>query len=69
MPADTVDFEIINQGSLVGFRATNDDALAWLMRETESERWQWLGRTLYVDHRLAPTIIAAIDSEGFSADV
>lgn len=63
----TVDLQIINQGSLVGFRYMSTDAHAFLTGdEVVSEGWQWMGNTLYVDHRLAPVLMDGCIEHGLT---
>lgn len=57
---------IINdEGTCVQFIAENEEELQWLVDNTESESYQWLGKTLSVDHRYASDIIEGIEADGF----
>ena len=60
------DFCIIDSGSLVGFTPLNDNARQWMNDNVESESWQWLGRSLQVDHRMAQGLVDLIEEEGFT---
>jgi hypothetical protein len=54
-------------GSMIGFTGITDAGKLWLASEVQSEGWQWLGHTLYVDHRFAPEL--ALAAENFGLDV
>lgn len=58
------DIEIINQGSLVGFLPRTNEGANWLNDEVQAEPWQFMGRVLYVDHRMAAPLIEAAIGDG-----
>jgi hypothetical protein len=61
----TVDIRILDEGTLVGFKAISDEASDWIHENVHSEPWQWLGGTLWVDHRFAPMLLDGIAEAGF----
>ena len=56
---------IINEGSVVQFMPEGDFEYEWLMLNTDSEPYQWMGRNLVVDHRMAGDLIQGVESAGF----
>jgi hypothetical protein len=62
----TADFRINDQGSLVGFTPLSGAAQVFLEDQVEAESWQFLGSTLWVDHRMATGLIEALDVNGLS---
>lgn len=60
------DIELINQGSMIGFRPITDKGKAFIDNNLETEAWQWLGPVLYIDQRMAPKIISAAEDEGLT---
>lgn len=56
---------IADQGSIVLFIARSDEELKWLQENTDAESWQWMGRSLVVDHRLAEDLIQGVRDAGF----
>lgn len=65
----TADFEVIDQGSFIGFRPVSDEGKRWMDENVESEGWQWMGSVLYVDHRYADDLISGIDMGGLTYEV
>lgn len=59
-----VDVAILDQGSLVGFRPLTDAAKTFIAENVQAESWQWLGRTLMVEHRFADNLIAGMQADG-----
>lgn len=59
------DFRINDQGSVVGFTPVSQSAKEWFDENVQSEGWQWMGNTLYADHRMAQGLIEGIEAEGF----
>ncbi len=55
-----IDVFIRDKGTLVGFTPATEAATAWFNDSVESEAYQWLGGTLYVDQRLAVDLILGI---------
>ena len=60
------DINIAHEGTLIGFRPVSKPAKEWFAGHVRSEPWQWLGPTLWVDHRIAELLILALDTEGFT---
>lgn len=60
------DFLVRNAGSVVGFKATDHDALDWLNENVDSAPYQWLADWLYVDHRYAADLADGIADAGFT---
>ncbi len=61
VPASPViDIFIRDEGTIVGFTPSTEAATDWFNDKVESEAHQWLGHTLYVDHRLATDLILGI---------
>jgi hypothetical protein len=56
---------IDNQGSVVVFSPEGDLEYEWLTLNTETEPYQWQGRSLVVDHRYAEDLIEGVRSAGF----
>lgn len=54
-----------NDGSVVMFSPEGDYEYEWLMLNTDSEPYQWLGRNLVIDHRMAEDLIEGVISAGF----
>lgn len=63
--AQTPDFSVSNNGTLWGFTPLNKAASEWLDEHVQSEPWQWLGRTLNVEHRYARGLAEIISDNGF----
>jgi hypothetical protein len=60
------DIRVINDGTLIGFRMLTEAARNWVDDNVQSEGWQWLGTTLYVDHRMAGGLIDGMIDAGFA---
>jgi hypothetical protein len=56
--------DIIDQGTLVGFNPRTEEAKQWFADNVTSEGWQWMGSTLWVDHRMAGPLIDGLAREG-----
>ncbi len=54
--------------SLVTFQPEGDFEYEWLMLNVDAEPFQWLGRTLVVEARLAPDVYEAVQHAGFVVD-
>lgn len=59
-----MDIRIIDQGSIVQFMPLTDDGAAFLQHSLDHEGWQWMGRSLCVDHRFANGVIELAVAEG-----
>ena len=51
------------QGTIAVFTAENKDDLEWL-EDTHNEPWQWLGKSLVVDWRLALNLERELQEAG-----
>jgi hypothetical protein len=54
--------------SLVTFTPEGDFEYEWLMLNTDAEGWQWQGRALCVDKRLAGALLEGVMGAGFVVD-
>ena len=59
------DIRIIDDGSLIGFKPVSEECLDWINENVESAGWQWMGNTLWVDHRMAGPLLDGIIAAGF----
>lgn len=57
-----------NDGSVVLFTPEGDFEYEWMMLNLETEGWQWLGKSLVVDHRMADDLYEVIAEAGFVID-
>jgi hypothetical protein len=55
-------------GSLVGFTVRTDEALRWFADNVASDGWQWMGSTIWIDHRYAHAITDGIAGAGLTVD-
>jgi hypothetical protein len=60
------DVQVINGGSVIGFKALTDEAAQWMRDNCETENWQWWCGAMYVDVRYAGGLAIAIEDAGFS---
>ena len=60
-----MDIIITDRGWLVGFTPLSTPAQEWFADNVGSEPWQWMGPTLWVDHRPAQQLLDGIQAEGF----
>ena len=60
-----VDFGVTNAGTVWTFEPFSVAAKDWVQDNVVTADWQWLGRKLVVDHRLAHTLLQGIMDEGF----
>ena len=58
------DFLIDDQGTIVRLTPLSDGARQWLEDNVEAEPWQWLGRSLCIDHRYADDLISGAVADG-----
>jgi hypothetical protein len=63
------DVTIINEGTLVGFQLNTKAARDWFAANVGAEGWQWMGTTLWVDHRYAHPLAEGIDSSDLTLEV
>ncbi len=54
------DVLLLDQGTLIGFTPASEAAQDWFLHHVQSEDWQWLGSTLWVDQRLARDLLEGI---------
>lgn len=62
--AEKKEFSITDHGTLVGFTPLTPDAKAWIDDNVISEAHNWMGSTLYVEHRYANDLIDGLSAEG-----
>ena len=56
---------IVNfQGSVVGFTPRTDAAREWIEDNVQAEDYQWMGPTLWVDHRYAGPLCDGMAADG-----
>ena len=55
---------IDNQGTIVLFCPENDLESEWLITNVQAEEYQWMGRTLSVDHRMADDLFQVVAEAG-----
>jgi hypothetical protein len=60
----TTDVTIRNEGSLIGFTMHTAEARKWFDANVASQGYQWLGSTLWVDHRYAYQIADGLAQDG-----
>jgi len=59
-----IDVRVTDNGTTFSFEPVSAEAQEWFEENVESEEWQWLGRTLVVDHRLAGPLAEGIMGSG-----
>lgn len=64
MANDTPDVWVRNEGTVVQFLPLSDAAREWIDQNVQSEDWQWMGRSLVVDHRYAGNLIEGMQGAG-----
>ena len=62
------DVRVIQDGSMVGLHMLTDDAEGWVADNVATEPWQWMGKILWVDHRMAGAVIEGMQAEGLALD-
>lgn len=60
------DLLIHNEGTVVGFQPATAEGEDWLAENVQAELWQYLGPTLWVDHRMAGPVIEGAINDGLS---
>ena len=60
----TTDVTVHNEGNLIGFTLNTDAAHEWFDRNVASDGYQWLGSTLWVDHRCASALADGVADAG-----
>lgn len=59
-----VDVVVDDQGTVVALTPTSDAGREWLVAHCAAAPWQWLGRTLAVQHQYAPDILRGLAEAG-----
>ncbi len=59
-----MDVRIVNDGSVIGFTPLTPAAQEFFDERIETESWQWMGPTLWVDHRTVEALVDGMLSEG-----
>jgi hypothetical protein len=60
----TADIQVSGGGSVYLFTPLTEAGHAALTEQVASEPWQWLGRSLAVEHRFAGDLTAALQADG-----
>ncbi len=53
-------------GSMVGLSPVSSAVREWFAENVQTEPWQWLGPTLWIDQRMAPPLLEALTEQRFS---
>lgn len=56
-------FHFTQSGNLYGITCKTKRARKWVKDNLQTEGWQWLGNTLWIDIRFAEDIVNAISNE------
>lgn len=64
--ARKVDVQVVNEGSIFLFRPMTKRAERWISKNVATEPWQWLGRSLAVDHRFAFDLAEGMQGDGLT---
>lgn len=64
--SDKPDVVVTNDGSVVSFAPQTPAATAWIEDNVQSESWQWLGKSLVVDHRYAAQLVQGMLDAGLT---
>ena len=62
----SIDFQIVDHGSVVMFTPLNLDAQTFAQNDLAIEGWQWMGNGFAVDHRAALGLHEYLIDSGFS---
>jgi hypothetical protein len=62
------DILVSEYGSIVSLRPCTAAGRAWMKDNLQAEHWQWIGRSLHVDRRVAPDIIDGMLGDGLSVE-
>ncbi len=63
------DIVVRDQGTVVMFTPTSKVGRDWIQENVQSDDWQWMGRSLVVDHRYAQGLIDGMQRDGLSGRV
>lgn len=58
------DVQTFVDGSVVGFKPLTETAQTWIAEHVQSEPWQWMGNTLWVDRRYARDLMFGMMEAG-----
>lgn len=64
-----MDFTIRNHGTVFVVEPQNDEAYEWLRSHVGAESWQWMGRSLAVDHRYALSLAQQLQDDDYQLEV
>jgi hypothetical protein len=64
----TTDVIVENFGSIIGITPMTPEAREWIDENCQIEEWQWLGRTLNVDFRLAADVLQGMQEAGLTIE-
>lgn len=64
-----MDFQILDQGSLIGFRAITQEAKDWWEENVLYDDYQIMGDVVWCEHRMAQALFATLDDNGFKLGV
>jgi hypothetical protein len=62
------DVRIRVAGNLVGLEPVSKQAKDWFDQNLANDSWPWLGRTLYVELRLANDLLTVLEAAGLTAE-
>lgn len=62
----TVDFIIVDNGSIVSFNPKTQAAKDWVSEKLSLESWHWLGNAFLIERRFACPIIDGIQNDGLT---
>jgi hypothetical protein len=58
------DFSVTDHGTLVAISPLTDTAREWIDENVVSEGWQWMGGSLFVEHRYAEDLVSGMVDAG-----
>lgn len=58
------DLRIRNHGTVVTLEPVSERGRSWMDDNLVTEPWQWLGSTLGIEHRLAPSVVQSAICDG-----
>jgi hypothetical protein len=59
-----MDIQILNQGTLIGFRAISEAGAEWIKEHLDAPDYMRMGRVIWSDHRMAQPIIDGMEADG-----
>ena len=63
-----IDVRVIRSSGKVGLHVVTDDAENWVAKNLASEPWQWMGRILWLDARVAAAVIPQMQVVGLTME-